>query len=71
MTPHQLELAARKLCELRGQNPEELVGHGPSPNPDGTVHAVLLQSPRWLFALEEIESFLLIQAAIDAANGRA
>ena len=68
LTERQLELAARKLCELRGHDPEKLVGHGPIPNADGSVNAVYLQSPRWILAKQEIMDFINIQRAIEYAK---
>lgn len=59
MKTPDLKKAAYRLCELRGTNPEELVGHG---HPEG--YAVLLHSPRWLLVQVEIQNFIDIQQAI-------
>lgn len=39
LTEEQIEVAARKLCELRGIDPDAMVGHGADPSPSGlTLH---------------------------------
>ncbi|MHB8413894.1 MAG: hypothetical protein ACYDB1_00670 [Acidiferrobacteraceae bacterium] len=64
MTDAELERAARKLCELRSINPDQLIGHGASPDANGNIPAVLLHSPAWKFAAQEIESAQQIAQAI-------
>lgn len=56
MKDRQLRYAARKLCELRGINPDDSVPHGADPDSYGFVPAVLLYSPAWTRALIEIEN---------------
>jgi len=63
MNEEKLEKAARKLCELRGLDPDERVGHG---HPDG--YAVMLYSPRWKLVAGEIESTLQVLEAIDSVK---
>lgn len=55
------EAAARKLCGLRGLDPDESVAHGPL---DGSGLAICLYSPRYRLAAHEIRAHLQIHAAI-------
>ena len=64
LTSRQREVAARKLCELRGIDPEQSVAHGADPSPDGYTPAVLLYSPAWLRALREIEAQDILMDAL-------
>lgn len=66
MTDQQLEAAARKLCELRGVDPDRLVPTSPPPNDMGYVPAVLLTVPAWRQAKAEIQGFLQIAQAVDS-----
>lgn len=66
MTEQQLEAAARKLCELRGLDPDQRVSHGAPPNNMGYVPAVLLYSPRWQMVAGEIRGFYQIAQALDS-----
>jgi hypothetical protein len=50
----QLEAAARKLCELRGQDPDKDVGHGAESDSYGVVCDILLYSKRWQLVADEI-----------------
>lgn len=60
------ERIARKLCEIRGLNPDEWIAHGADPNPSGFVPAILLHSARYLrMAKLEVIPALQLQAAID------
>lgn len=68
MNEKQLETAARRLCELRGVDPDAQVAHGADPNPDGTVYAVVWYSPAWTRAIREIRHQLQINEAIAAAQ---
>lgn len=54
MTPDQLERAALHYCKLMGVDPEQLVMHGPPPNPDGTVNTVAIYTPRWKLLTQEL-----------------
>lgn len=47
LTDEQLELAARKYCELAGMDPDKMVPHGAEPSPEGFIPMVLLHSPCW------------------------
>ena len=67
LTEEQIELAARKLCEMRGIDPDALVSHGPDPSPGGYVHAVLLHSPAWTRAKREVIDHWRLNEAIKAA----
>lgn len=66
MTPEQLEATARKLCEIRGENPDRLIAHGAEPDENGFARAILLHSPCWQFAAKEIRAHLEIQEAINS-----
>ena len=68
MTEEQIEAAARKLCELRGIDPETLVKHGCEPTHTGYVPAILLCSPAWVIAKQDVVNHLLVVEAIKAAN---
>lgn len=65
MTDEEFERAGRRLCELRGQDPDELIGHSPRADERGIVAAVLLSSPAWRLATHEVKNFLTIAQAID------
>lgn len=69
MTEQQLEAAARKLCELRGIDPERMIPTSPPPNDMGYVPAVLLHVPAWRQAAGEIRGFYQIAQAIDSVLG--
>lgn len=60
MTDPQIEAAARKLCELRGEDPDGKIPHG---HPDG--YLVLLHTQRWKLYAGEIIGRLMIDEAID------
>ena len=68
MTEQQLEAAARKLCEIRGINPEASVSHGAEPDSRGFVHAVMLYSPAWRIVAQEVLSFYQVAQAVDHAT---
>jgi hypothetical protein len=69
MTDEQIEAAARKLCEIRGIDPEKRIGHGAEPNADGMVPAVILYSPAWRLVAREVGAFYQVAQAIDHALG--
>lgn len=73
MTNSQAEAAARKLCELRGVDPDATVSHGvdvPDYAPDGyAVPYVLLYSPAWRRALRDVRAAEAMQVALE--HGRA
>ena len=58
------KLAAIKLCELRGQDPEETIRYG---DPGGL--AVCLYSPRWKLTIGEVRAYQQVRAALDLAEG--
>lgn len=63
MTPEQIEVAARKLCELRRVDPDAIVGVRTQPLGSGMYHT----TSRWRNAAEEITEHLEIQEAIKYA----
>ncbi len=68
MTEEQVEIAARKLCELRGIDPDKSVPHRAPPNDHGYVPAVLLHSPAWAPCVSEVRAFYQVAQAIDFAH---
>ena len=69
MNDDQLEAAARKLCKIRGIDPDRSIGHCAPPNADGMVPAVMLRSPAWRVAASEILSFYQVAKALDTVFG--
>lgn len=69
MNEQQKEIAARRLCELRGIDPDASVAHGANPNDDGSVPYILVYSPAWRLAVCEIEQRLMMDDCIAAAQG--
>lgn len=69
MTEQQIEAAARKLCEIRGIDPDRMVPHGAPPNDHGYVPAVLLHSPAWRMAVSEVRNFYQLAKAVDFGMG--
>ena len=65
LTEEQLEKAARKLCELRGVDPDQKVPHAAPPTNMGYVPAVLLYSPAWRLVVQDVKDFWNLIAAID------
>lgn len=59
MTDAQQEQAARRLCELRGIDPDEQLGQ------PATDLMSVVYSPAWKLALADIKDFLLIQEACE------
>jgi hypothetical protein len=68
MTEEQIEKAARKLCELRGIDPDRRVSHAAPPTSMGYVPAVLMYSPAWTLVASEIRGFWMMIEAIDFAT---
>jgi len=61
------EKKARKLCELRGLDPDKEIGHGAdTPGMD-----VMMFSPRWERVALEIDSFEQIRQACDGSKSDA
>ena len=59
LTDEQLEQAARRVCELEGSDPDELVVYN-----DGTGHAVLRRRPYWMNVADVIHTHDLMEIAI-------
>lgn len=69
MTDEQIKAAARRLCELRGQDPDAMVIHGPKPDQFGFAPAVAMQSPMWVLTLDEIQDHLRVREAVAFGEG--
>lgn len=65
LTEEQLEKAARKLCELRGIDPDKRVPHSAPPTNMGYIPAVMMYSPAWTLMAGEVRNFWNLIAAID------
>ena len=65
MNKKQLEAAARKYCEITGQDPDERVSHGADPGPGGLTPMILLHSPLWTRIAREIESHDALMQAVE------
>jgi hypothetical protein len=66
MNAAQLERAARRLCKLRGVDPEMRVAHGADPDHNGHIPCVLLYSPMWTRLAREVrEHWELTEALRD------
>ena len=63
LTEHQLEIAARKLCELSGKNPDEQIEY---------LQGHMYKPPliRWEMALNAITQNLQVQQAIAYASAQ-
>lgn len=64
MTDLQKELAARKLCALRGIDPDAMIAHAADSLSNGMVPAICLYSPAWQLAAREIEKHERIEEAM-------
>lgn len=64
MNEKEIEAAARRLCAIRGIDPEVMVGHGAEPNAQGHVPAVWLHSPAWRRLVPEIVAHLQVTEAL-------
>lgn len=51
-----VEKIARRLCEIRGIDPDAMVPHGADPDERGIAPAVLLRSPAWTRAAREVRA---------------
>ena len=69
MTEKQIEVAARKFCEMLGLDPDARVGHGVDVEDGytGLVPAVAIYSPQWTRYAREIKRAAMMQDAIAAA----
>jgi hypothetical protein len=67
MTEQQIEAAARKLCEIRGIDPDLLMSHGAPPSDHGYVPMVLLHTPAWRMYVSEVRKFWEMAQAVDFA----
>lgn len=68
MTSEQIEKAARKLCELRGIDPDRQVSLDAKPNKDGSVCDVMLLGQAWQRAAVEIVAANQVAQAIQFAK---
>jgi hypothetical protein len=60
-----LEGAARRVCELRGIDPDKMVSHGAEPDEFGIVLGVLLHSPAWRLVAREVVAHQQISQALN------
>lgn len=60
MTDTQLEAAAREYCRRTNRDPDQNIGHAPSPNPDGSVNMVLKSSPQWKLIANDISRLAIL-----------
>ena len=68
MTDPQIEAAARKLCELRGQDPNKQTTRNPKPGPGGVVYDIAIYCYMWEIAVDEIRGRLMMDEAIAYAS---
>jgi hypothetical protein len=68
MTEDQIERAARALCRMRGQAPDERVTQEVFNGLRGFVEGLQVRGCRWEFAAYEIRAVLQIQQAIKEAT---
>ena len=63
MDDELIERAAKKLCEIRGLDPDESVPHG---HPEG--YASIVYSKQWELLVPEIRSHLQVEEAIQVVQ---
>lgn len=68
LTEKQLELAAKRYCEIKGVDPESKASHSPKPNEDETVNMVMLISPLWTLVADLIKEQDIIFNCIEYAR---
>lgn len=68
LTEEQLEIAARKYCELAGVDPDKSVAHGADPDENGMVPAICLYSPQWKRVAREIAQHDAVRVCIAFAQ---
>lgn len=64
MNDSQLIVAARRLCVMRGQDPDAFVPVASPAAPGGGFYAVSCKRVAWQVAREEIKTALQVQGAI-------
>jgi hypothetical protein len=65
MDNKQVERVARRLCVIRGFNPDDMVPHSPDPDSSGVVYSILLYSPRWERVAREVRARMEMDAALE------
>ena len=68
---HEYEAEGRALCQLRGVDPDSAVAHGAQADSEGFAPAILLHSPLWMFAAQEVKQWKQIELALHLAKPRA
>lgn len=58
------ERIARRLCELRKQDPDQWISHGADPDANGFVPAICLHSPLYKRVAIQVQDALLLHEAI-------
>jgi hypothetical protein len=64
MSPAYIEQVARRLCEIRGIDPDQPTPHGAEPALNGYAPAILLYSPAWTRVVNEVRSRLEMDEAL-------
>ena len=68
LTEHQIEIAAREYCRLKGLDPDKDVTHGLDPDGSGITCDVLLFSKRWQRVARMIREQNVVDEAIRHAS---
>jgi hypothetical protein len=67
MNDKQKELAARRLCESRGVDPDLMIAPNAKPWVGIGISPVgFLQIPAWRLALDEVEKYIIIKSAVES-----
>jgi hypothetical protein len=61
----RVEAIARKLCAIRGQDPDAHIPHGADDDGSGFVPAILLYSPRWRRVAREVRDRIDMDTAME------
>jgi hypothetical protein len=67
LNPEQLRTAGRKLCELRGQDPDEVIEVEQEQDPMYAIYYPPAKMYRWLLAAQEIDAHLTRIAQLNEA----
>lgn len=67
LNDYQLEIAARRLCDLRGVDPDKQMCHGATSRDDGMTNLIAYYSPRWCLVAQEIRDFEALTESMNFA----